>query len=138
MVAPATHTRLLAATLATSEVAELEYCGHRKNAKAIIFSDDREPPNLSHHDSGLRMLQHIRDEAHHFANSFNAELRSKKLRESILDDFKGLGPAKRQALLQHFGSIEKLRTASAKSICQVEGIGPKTAERLISFLQEPA
>ena len=81
------------------------------------------------------MLQHIRDEAHHFANSFNAELRSQKLRESILDDFKGLGPAKRLALLQHFGSIEKLRAASAEQITQVEGIGPKTAERLVDFLK---
>jgi excinuclease ABC subunit C len=80
------------------------------------------------------MLQHIRDEAHHFANSFNAELRSKKLRESILDDFKGLGPNKRQALLKHFGSIEKLRAADAKSITKVEGIGPKTAEGIVEFL----
>jgi excinuclease ABC subunit C len=81
------------------------------------------------------MLQHIRDEAHHFANSFNAELRSKKLRESILDDFKGLGPTKRQALLQHFGSIEKLRAADAEKITQVEGIGPKTAEGIVEFLK---
>ena len=108
--------------------------GLAKRNETIIFSDGREPLNLSHHDPGLRMLQHIRDEAHHFANSFNAELRSKKLRESILDDFKGLGPAKRHALLQHFGSIEKLRIASAKSIATVEGIGPKTAERIVEFL----
>lgn len=110
--------------------------GLAKRNETIIFSDGREPLNLSHHDPGLRMLQHIRDEAHHFANSFNAELRSKKLRESILDDFKGLGPTKRHALLKHFGSIEKLRKASAKSITEVEGIGAKTAERLVEFLQE--
>jgi len=109
--------------------------GLAKKNETIIFSDGREPLNLSHHDPCLRMLQHIRDEAHHFANSFNAELRSQKLRESILDDFKGLGPAKRLALLQHFGSIEKLRAASAEQITQVEGIGPKTAERLVDFLK---
>jgi excinuclease ABC subunit C len=108
--------------------------GLAKKNETLIFSDGREPLNLSHHDPGLRMLQHLRDEAHHFANSFNAELRSKKLRESILDDFKGLGPAKRHTLLQHFGSIEKLRKASAQNICDVDGIGPKTAERLVEFL----
>jgi excinuclease ABC subunit C len=112
--------------------------GLAKKNETIIFSDGREPLNLSHHDPGLRMLQHIRDEAHHFANNFNAELRSKKLRESILDDFKGLGPAKRQSLLQHFGSIEKLRAATAPEITQVAGIGTKTAERLIEFLQDPS
>ena len=109
--------------------------GLAKRKETIIFSDGREPLNLSHHDPALRLLQHIRDEAHHFANSFNAELRSKRLRESILEDFKGLGPAKRQVLLQHFGSIDKLRTATTDEICQVEGIGPKTAERLVEFLQ---
>ena len=109
--------------------------GLAKKNETIIFSDGREPLNLSHHDPGLRMLQHIRDEAHRFANSFNAELRSQKLRESILEDFKGLGSDKRLRLLKRFGSIEKLRKASAADITQVEGIGPKTAERLVEFLQ---
>jgi excinuclease ABC subunit C len=109
--------------------------GLAKKNETILFSDGREPLNLSHHDPGLRMLQHIRDEAHHFANSFNAELRSQKLRESILEDFKGLGTDKRLRLLKQFGSIEKLRKASAADITQVEGIGPKTAKRLVEFLQ---
>jgi excinuclease ABC subunit C len=109
--------------------------GLAKKNETIIFSDGRPPLNLSHHDPILRLLQQIRDEAHHFANSFNAELRSKKLRESVLDDFKGLGTAKRHALLQHFGSIEKLRNASAAEITKVEGLGQKTAERLVGFLK---
>ncbi|ADE55324.1 excinuclease ABC subunit UvrC [Coraliomargarita akajimensis] len=109
--------------------------GLAKKEETIIFSDGREPLNLSHHDPALRLLQHIRDEAHHFANSFNAELRSQRLRESILDDFKGLGPTKRMALLKHFGSLDKLRKADAEAITQVEGIGPKTAKGLVEFLQ---
>lgn len=113
-----------------------ELIGLAKKKETIIFSDGREPLNLSHHDPALRMLQHLRDEAHNFANRFNADLRSEKLRESILDDFKGLGPTKRQALLQRFGSLKKLRTADVDKITQVEGIGAKTAERLIAFLNE--
>ena len=108
--------------------------GLAKKKETIIFSDGRKPLNLSHHDPALRMLQHLRDEAHNFANRFNADLRSEKLRESILDDFKGIGSKKRQALLQHFGSLKKLRAATAGEIAEVEGIGSKTAERLIAFL----
>lgn len=108
--------------------------GLAKKNETIIFSDGREPLNLSHHDPALRLLQHIRDEAHHFANSFNAELRSQRLRESVLQDFIGIGPEKRIRLIQHFGSIDKLRTASAAQISEVDGIGPKTAERLVEFL----
>ena len=113
-----------------------ELIGLAKKKETIIFSNGCEPLNLSHHDPALRMLQHLRDEAHNFANRFNADLRSEKLRESILDDFKGLGPAKRQALLQHFGSLKKLRNADIDAITQVEGIGAKTAKRLIHFLNE--
>ncbi|MEM1222161.1 MAG: excinuclease ABC subunit UvrC [Verrucomicrobiota bacterium] len=108
--------------------------GLAKKKETIIFSDGRDPLNLSHHDPALKLLQQIRDEAHRFANSFNAELRSKRLRESILEDFRGLGPAKRAALLKHFNGLEKLKAASAEQITEVEGIGPKTAERLVEFL----
>jgi len=109
--------------------------GLAKKKETIIFSDGHDPLNLPHHDPALRVLQHIRDEAHHFANSFNAELRSKRLRESILDDFKGLGTKRKQQLLLHFGSIEKLKAAQVEQLTQVEGIGKLTAERLVEFLQ---
>jgi excinuclease ABC subunit C len=113
-----------------------ELIGLAKRNETIIFSDGREPLNLDHHDPALRLLQHIRDEAHHFANSFNAELRSKRLRESVLDDFSGLGTKRKQQLLIHFGSIEKLRAASTEQLTQLEGIGKLTAERLIEFLKK--
>ena len=109
--------------------------GLAKKKETIIFSDGRDPLNLEAHDPALRLLQYIRDEAHHFANSFNAELRSKRLRESILEDFKGLGSIKRTALLNHFGTLEKLRQASTEDIILVEGIGKNTAERLVAFLE---
>ena len=112
-----------------------ELIGLAKKNETVIFCDGREALNLPHNDPALRLLQHIRDEAHHFANSFNAELRSKRLRESILDDFKGLGTKRKQQLLIHFGSIEKLRAASAEQLAQVEGIGKLTAERLVEFLR---
>ena len=108
--------------------------GLAKRNETIIFSDGRDSINLPHYDPALRLLQHVRDEAHHFANSYNAELRSQRLRESILEDFKGLGPTKRQALMKHFGSLGKLRSATPESLCEVDGIGAKTAIHLIKFL----
>ena len=56
-----------------------ELIGLAKKNETIIFSDGRDPLNLERNDPALRLLQHIRDEAHHFANTFNAELRSKRL-----------------------------------------------------------
>lgn len=113
-----------------------ELIGLAKKNETIIFSDGRAPLNLERHDPALRLLQHLRDEAHHFANSFNAELRSKRLKESILDDFAGLGTRRKQQLLLHFGSLDKLRKASASELTQVEGIGHLTAERLVEFLRD--
>lgn len=109
--------------------------GLAKKKETVIFSDGRDPLNLELNDPALRLLQRIRDEAHHFANTFNAELRSKRLRESILDDFKGLGTRRKQQLLLHFGSIQKLRAATADELRTVEGIGALTAERLADFLR---
>ncbi|MGB0743317.1 MAG: helix-hairpin-helix domain-containing protein, partial [Opitutales bacterium] len=113
-----------------------ELIGLAKKNETVIFSDGREPLNLERNDPALRLLQHIRDEAHHFANSFNAELRSKRLKESILDDFKGLGTKRKQQLLLHFGSIQRLRAASVEELTEVKGIGKLSAERLVAFLRQ--
>lgn len=109
--------------------------GLAKKKEIIIFSDGRDPLELPGHHKGRLLLQHIRDEAHRHANSYNAELRRRKLRESILDDFPGMGARKRQALMDHFGSLERLRQADASELQQVEGIGPRLAEGLVEFLK---
>jgi excinuclease ABC subunit C len=109
--------------------------GLAKKHETIIFSDDRAPLNLNLKDPGLQVLQRMRDEAHRFANTFNADLRSRKIRESILDDIPGLGPARRSALLDHFGTLDRLRAASASAIADADGIGPKFAAQIHAFLQ---
>ena len=108
--------------------------GLAKKKETIVFSDGRPPLNLPLNHPALQLLQRLRDEAHRFANTFNADLRTKRIRESILDTFAGLGPVRRQALLDHFGSIDRLKAASAAELLEVEGIGPKTATELRSFL----
>jgi excinuclease ABC subunit C len=80
------------------------------------------------------LLQYIRDEAHRHANSYNAELRKRKMRESMLEDCPGLGEKKRKALLAHFGSLARLKKASQEELRQVEGIGPALAANVRRFL----
>ncbi len=109
--------------------------GLAKKHETIIFADERKPLNLSLQDPGLQVLQRMRDEAHRFANTFNADLRSRKIRESILDDIPGLGPTRRSALLDHFGTLDRLRAASITAIAEADGIGPKFAAQIHAFLQ---
>lgn len=112
--------------------------GLAKQHETIIFPDERAPLNLSLAHPGLQLLQRLRDEAHRFANTYNADLRSRKIRESVLDDFPGLGAKRRAALLAHFGSIEKLRAATVDDIAEVAGFGGRMAEELQAFLHRPA
>jgi excinuclease ABC subunit C len=108
--------------------------GLAKEHETIVFPDERAPLNLPLIHPGLHLLQRLRDEAHRFANTYNADLRSKKIRESILDDLPGIGAVRRAALLEHFGSIEKLRAAATTDIQDVAGFGPKLAAELHAFL----
>ncbi len=110
--------------------------GLAKKEETIVFPDDRGELKLERRDPALRLLQRLRDEAHRFANRFNAELRSRRIRESTLDDFPGIGPSRRERLLGHFGTIEKIRKASEKELSQAEGIGPKLAAELALYLRE--
>ncbi len=108
--------------------------GLAKREETIVFPDGREL-KLPRHDVGLALLMRIRDEAHRFANDFNAELRTRKLRESLLDEMPGLGPKRKDALLAHFGSIQKLRKATATEIAEVAGLSDKLAGEVKAYLE---
>ncbi len=108
--------------------------GLAKREETIVFPDGREL-KLPRHDVGLALLMRIRDEAHRFANDFNAELRSRKLRESLLDEMPGLGPKRKDALLEHFGSIQKLRKATVEQIAEVAGLSDKLAGEVKAYLE---
>ncbi len=112
--------------------------GLAKKHETIIFPDGRAPLNLPLNSPALNLLQRVRDEAHRFANTYNADLRSRKLRESRLDDFAGLGDVRRAALFEHFGDYDRLRAASAAEIREVPGFGPKLAIELYEFLHRRA
>ena len=107
--------------------------GLAEREETIVLEDFSEI-KLPKSNEGLKLLQRVRDEAHRFANSFSENLRSKKIRESILDDFPNLGEKRKNAILQYFGSIAKVKKATIKELCKVNGIGFETALALRNFL----
>jgi excinuclease ABC subunit C len=112
--------------------------GLAKKRETVIFPDERPPLNLPLSHPGLQLLQRMRDEAHRFANTYNADLRSRKIRESVLDDIPGLGAVRRAALLGHFGGMDRLKAAPVEAIRAVPGFGPKLAGQVRDFLSPPA
>ena len=80
------------------------------------------------------LLQKIRDEAHRFAITFHRTTRAKGLTNSVLDGVAGLGPAKRKALLLHFGSVSGVAGADVATLAQVPGIGPTLAQLIYDRL----
>ena len=109
--------------------------GLAKREETIIFTNQRQPLNLPPQDEARRLLQHLRNEAHRFANSYNARLRSRKLRQSVLDQIPGLGATRQKALLARFKNLKALKAATTAELMEVEGVGPKLAAKIHDFLQ---
>ncbi|GIH94628.1 UvrABC system protein C [Planobispora siamensis] len=116
-------------------VDDVAVCGLAKRLEEVWLPGEELPVILPRSSEALYLLQRVRDEAHRFAITYHRSKRSKSVRESALDDVPGLGPARRQALIKHFGSVKRLREATAAEICQVPGIGPATAETIVSALK---
>jgi excinuclease ABC subunit C len=96
----------------------------------IILRDNPDPVILDEHHPTLRLLQHIRDQAHETAIGFHRKTRSKSHLKSALDDIDGLGPTRRKALLGHFGSVKGIREATIEAIAEVPGFGDALARRV--------
>ncbi|MEI6034734.1 MAG: excinuclease ABC subunit UvrC [Verrucomicrobiae bacterium] len=90
------------------------------------------PLRLPEESGALRLLQRIRDEAHRTANSYHSLLLKRRVRESLLDEIPGISMARKQALLQRFGSVERLKKASAEDIATIPGISGALALRILS------
>jgi len=83
----------------------------------------------------LRLLMHVRDEAHRTAVGYNRQRRGKALTRSVLDDVPGIGPRRRDALLAHFSSVDELRSAPVDVLASVPGVGPVAAQALKDFFE---
>jgi excinuclease ABC subunit C len=93
------------------------------------------PMRLPEDSGALRLLQRIRDEAHRTANGFHSLLLKKRVRESLLDAVPGMGSARKRALLERFGSVERIKALPAKDLAEVPGISQALAEKILSSLQ---
>jgi excinuclease ABC subunit C len=108
--------------------------GLAKEFEEIYFPGVKEPLRLPPESNALKLLQRIRDESHRVANSYNAQLRVRKISESVLDEFPGIGERRKAALLKKFGSVQRLRLATEEQIAEVPGFGGKAAAELRTFL----
>lgn len=100
----------------------------------VFLPHEKDPILLKRNSPALFLLQKIRDEAHRAALAFHRKRRSKKTIRSSLDDIPGIGPAKRKALLTHFGGIKKLELATAEEIRQVKGISEANLTAILTYL----
>ncbi|GEN79033.1 excinuclease ABC subunit UvrC [Actinotalea fermentans] len=117
-----------ARALAELGVVDVALCGLAKRLEEVWLPGEEYPLILPRGSEGLYLMQRVRDEAHRFAIKHHRARRSKGMTVSVLDDVPGLGPARRAALLAHFGTVGRLRAASVEEIAAVRGMGQRTAQ----------
>lgn len=88
------------------------------------------------HSEGFKLITRIQDEAHRFAIEYHRSLRSKAQVKSVLDDIPGVGPARRKALMKHFGSIQEIKEASVEKLSEVPEIPEHIAQQIYEFFRE--
>jgi excinuclease ABC subunit C len=125
-----------ARALADLGIDDVALCGLAKRLEEVWVPHDDYPVILNRSSEGLYLLQRVRDEAHRFAIRAHRTRRGKGMTASELDTVPGLGPARRAALLRHFGSLKRLRAASAEEIATVPGMGERTAQAVVDALAQ--
>ena len=113
---------------------ELISLAEKEEEVFTLFSE--ESIKIDHRDHALKMLQRIRDEAHRFAITCFRSLHSKRNLSSVLQEIEGIGKKKRMALLEKFGTIDKIMSASVEELCEVEGIGIELAKKIFAYFKE--
>ena len=119
---------------ATSGLPDIPMIALAKRIEEIFVPGKTEPIVLREDNPTLHMIQRLRDEAHRFAITYHRQLRQKSLSVSVLDEIPNVGPRRKQALLQHFGSIEAIREASLDGLLSVKGIPRSVAENIRKHL----
>jgi excinuclease ABC subunit C len=109
--------------------------GLAKQHELLFVPDRSDAIALPRNSQALHLLQRIRDEAHRFAITHHRKKRGKAQIHSLLDDVPGIGEARRNALLEHFGSLQKIRAASIEEIAAAPGMNHALAEKLQEYLQ---
>jgi excinuclease ABC subunit C len=110
--------------------------GLAKREEEIFFPGRSDPLRLARRSSSLRLLQRLRDEAHRFGVTYNRKRRTARTITSALLDVPGIGATLRHRLLERFGSLAGVKSASPAEIAQLPGFSLPLAERVLTYLQE--
>ncbi len=108
----------------------------RDAGRETFFLSGREPFRLKPRDPVLYFVERLRDEAHRFAVGSHRQRRKRDIREAGLQEIPGIGPARKRALLRHFGTLKAIERASVADLEQVSGINAETARKVYDFLHE--
>ncbi len=129
--------QLGAAVAALEEVGadDVAVCSLAKREEEIYLVGRSDPLRLPRTHPGLRLLQRARDEAHRFALGYNRTLRRRRTLASELSDIPGIGPVRRQALMDRFGSVRAVRAASPEEIAELPGFSEKLARQILEHLK---
>jgi excinuclease ABC subunit C len=119
-------------------ITDIAVVGLAKRLEEIWLPGNPDPIILPRNSEGLYLLQRIRDEAHRFAITFHRSRRSKIMLESLLDEIDDLGPTRRAALLDRYGSVSAIRKATPEDIAKTPGIGERLAEAIAEHLSKGA
>ncbi|MFC3962934.1 excinuclease ABC subunit UvrC [Nocardia jiangsuensis] len=117
-------------------ITDVAVIGLAKRLEEVWVPGEPDPVILPRNSEALFLLQRVRDEAHRFAITYHRSKRSRRMTASALDSIRGLGDARRTALVTHFGSVAKLREATVEQITEVPGIGVATAKAVLAVLNE--
>jgi excinuclease ABC subunit C len=112
----------------------LPLAGLAKQFEHLFLPNEPDPVILPRNSQALFLIQRIRDEAHRFANTYQAQVRGKKATRSTLEDIPGIGPKRRKQLQMHFGSVKKMQAATTAELAAAPGMNLKIAEILYDHL----
>lgn len=118
------------AALSDAGLLQIPIVALAKEREELFLPGRNDPVLLPSQSQALYLVQRIRDEAHRFAVTYHQQLRGRAATRSVLDEIAGVGPAKKRALLQRFGSVRAMRDAPLADLSTVSGIGPALAERI--------
>ncbi len=114
----------------------LPLAGLAKQFEHLYLPGEPDPVILGRNSQALFLVQRIRDEAHRFANTYQAQVRDKKITRSVLDDIPGIGPKRRKMLQLFFGSVAKMKAATVEELAKAPGMTAKLAETVHEYLHD--
>ncbi len=117
------------------ELHQVSVAALAKREEEVFLPGAPDPVVLGRRNRALHLLQRIRDEAHRFAITYNRKLRSRRTLASRLKEIPGVGPARQNALLTHFGSVKGVKDASPEEIARLPGFSQALALRILTYLK---